>query len=85
MYLRGHALGTGRKGKDMRASRGAERAQFNIRIERELLERFREYCVRHGLDAHGQIVIFMKRMVDAEYDFQDKLWEALRTEAEATR
>jgi len=69
----------------MPAQRASGKAQFNIRIERDLLDRFREYCERHGLDAHGQIVIFMKRMVGAEYDFQDKLWEALRTEAEATR
>ncbi len=69
----------------MRGSRSSEKAQFNIRINRELLDRFRGYCERHGLDGHGQIVIFMKRMVDAEYDFQDKLWEALRTEAEAAR
>jgi len=60
---------------------GAEKAQFNIRVNRELLEKFRDYCERHGLDAHGQILIFMRRMVEAEYDFQDKLWDALRAEA----
>jgi len=69
----------------MGSARSATKSQFNIRIERDLLGRFREYCVRHGLDPHGQIVIFMRRMVDAEYDFQDKLWEALRTEAAAAR
>jgi len=62
--------------------RGPPKSQFNIRISKELLERYREYCERHGLDPHGQIVIFMKRVVDAEYDFQDKLWDALRAEAE---
>jgi len=60
---------------------GGEKAQFNIRVNRELLEKFRDYCERHGLDAHGQILIFMRRMVEAEYDFQDKLWDALRAEA----
>ncbi len=69
----------------MCAQHASAKAQFNIRIDSDLLGRFRGYCERHGLDAHGQIVIFMKRMVDAEYDFQDKLWEALRTEAEAAR
>ena len=58
------------------------RLQFNIRVDKELLDRFRAYCDRHGLDPHGQILIFMKRVVDAEYDFQDKLWEALRAEAD---
>jgi hypothetical protein len=57
------------------------KSQFNIRIETDLLRRFRDYCQRHGLDPHGQIVIFMKRMVEAEYDFQEKLWDALRAEA----
>ena len=60
---------------------GGEKAQFNIRVNRELLEKFRDYCERHGLDAHGQILMFMRRMVEAEYDFQDKLWDALRAEA----
>ena len=62
--------------------RGPPKAQFNIRIAKDLLERYRDYCERHGLDPHGQIVIFMKRVVDAEYDFQDKLWDALRAEVE---
>jgi len=59
-----------------------QKLQFNIRVDRELLERYREYCDRHGLDAHGQILIFMRRVVDAEYNFQDKLWDALRTEVD---
>jgi len=59
-----------------------EKSQFNIRVETDLLERYREYCDRHGLDPVGQIIIFMKRVVAAEYDFQVKLWDALRTEAE---
>ena len=63
-------------------ARIAPKSQFNIRIDRDLLGRFRDYCQRHGLDPHGQIVIFMKRMVEAEYDFQDKLWDALRAEAQ---
>ena len=63
-------------------SRASAKTQFNIRLEDELLERYREYCDRHGLDPVGQIVIFMKRVVEAEYDFQEKLWEALRATAD---
>lgn len=62
--------------------RKPSKSQFNIRIDTDLLERYREYCERHGLDPIGQILIFMRRIVAAEYDFQEKLWDALRTEAE---
>lgn len=58
------------------------KTQFNIRINADLLERYREYCEHHGLDPHGQIVIFLRRVVETEYDFQDKLWEALRAQAQ---
>ncbi len=80
MYIGAHrTLGT-LVGDEM--PRGPAKSQFNIRISKELLDRYREYCERHGLDPHGQIVIFMKRVVDAEYDFQDKLWDALRAEVQ---
>jgi len=58
------------------------KVQFNIRLPEELLSRYRQYCNRNGLDPTGQIVLFVKRVVAAEYDFQEKLWEALRTENE---
>ena len=63
------------------AAQRQPKLQFNIRVDKDLLDRYREYCDRHGLDPHGQILIFMRRVVDAEYNFQDKLWDALRTEA----
>lgn len=63
-------------------ARESSKAQWNIRLDADLLERFRGYCERNGLDPAGQIVLFMKRVVAAEYDFQEKLWEALRAEAE---
>ncbi len=63
-------------------ARPAAKTQFNIRLEDDLLTRYRQYCERHGLDPVGQVVIFMKRVVEAEYDFQEKLWEALRTTAD---
>lgn len=57
-----------------------EKVQFNIRVDREILERFRVYCHRNGLDPQGQIVLFMQRVLDAEFDFQERLWSALKTE-----
>ncbi|MFQ5986947.1 MAG: hypothetical protein ACE5KQ_06275 [Thermoplasmata archaeon] len=61
------------------ASRGkGEKSQFNIRMDTELLQRYRDFCDRNGLDPHGQVINFMRRLVESEYDFQEKLWEILR-------
>jgi hypothetical protein len=61
------------------AGRGkGEKAQFNIRMDAEVLRRYRDFCDRNGLDPHGQIINFMRRLVESEYDFQEKLWEILR-------
>ena len=60
---------------------GAAKQQFNIRVDAELLRRFKEYCERNGLEPRGQVVLFMKRVVESEFDFQTKLWDALRTES----
>ncbi len=61
------------------AGRGKEeKAQFNIRMDAEVLRRYRDFCDRNGLDPHGQIINFMRRLVESEYDFQEKLWEILR-------
>ena len=57
-----------------------EKIQFNIRVRREVLDRFREYCRRNGLDPQGQIVLFMRKVLDAEFDFQARLWSALKEE-----
>ncbi len=59
----------------------SEKAQFNIRMDAELLKMYREYCDRNGLDPQGQVVNFIKRLVNAEFDFQEKLWQVL-TEGE---
>ena len=59
----------------------AEKVQFNIRVDREVLAPFRDYCRRNGLDPQGQIVLFMRRVLDAEFDFQERLWSALKTES----
>jgi antitoxin component of RelBE/YafQ-DinJ toxin-antitoxin module len=56
---------------------GAERSQYNIRIDAELLRRYKDFCKENGLDPQGQIVNFMKRIVDSKYLFQEKLWEVL--------
>ncbi len=61
--------------------RSREKVQFNIRVDREVLERFRDYCRRNGLDSQGQIVLFMRRVLETEFDFQERLWSALKTEA----
>jgi hypothetical protein len=57
-----------------------DKVQFNIRVDAEVLRRFRGYCVRNGLDPQGQIVLFMKRVLDSEFDFQERLWTALQEE-----
>ncbi len=57
--------------------RKQEKAQFNIRMDRDLLEKYREYCDKNGLDPQGQVVNFIRRIVLAEYDFQERLWEVL--------
>ncbi len=57
------------------------KVQFNIRVEPEILARFRDYCTRNGLDAQGQVVLFMKRVLDSEFDFQERLWTALQSES----
>ena len=59
----------------------APKAQFNIRIDEDLLRAYKEYCKENGLDPHGQIVNFMRRLVSSEFDFQEKLWEILRQNA----
>ncbi|HEY7588337.1 MAG TPA: hypothetical protein VIB49_06295 [Thermoplasmata archaeon] len=58
-----------------------EKVQFNIRVERDVLDQFRRYCVENGLDPQGQIVLFMKRVLDSEFDFQQRLWQALQQES----
>ena len=58
-----------------------EKVQFNIRVDRAILERFRDYCSRNGLDPPGQIVLFMRRVLETEFDFQERLWSALKEES----
>jgi hypothetical protein len=79
MYLSAKSLGPC---QSRTMPREPMKTQWNIRVDLQLLERFREYCEQNGLDPAAQIVLFMKRVVAAEYDFQDKLWEALRAEAQ---
>ncbi len=56
------------------------KVQFNIRVDAEVLGRFRDYCSRNGLDPQGQVVLFMKRVLESDFDFQERLWTALRPE-----
>ncbi len=57
-----------------------EKVQFNIRVDSEVLEDFRVYCRENGLDPQGQVVLFMKRVLDSQFDFQERLWTALQSE-----
>jgi len=52
--------------------------QFNVRMDADLLERYKQYCETNGLDPHQQIIIFVKKMVDSQFDFQEKLWEHIK-------
>jgi len=65
------------------ASRKAssDKIQFNIRVDPQVLEAFRRYCAANGLDPQGQIVLFMKRVLNTEFDFQERLWAALKEES----
>ncbi len=58
-------------------TKSAEKAQYNIRIDADLLRRYKEFCKENGLDPQGQVINFMKRIVDSKYLFQEKLWEVL--------
>ena len=60
--------------------RPVEKVQFNIRVDHEVLAHFRDYCRRNGLDPQGQIVLFMRKVLDTEFDFQERLWSALKEE-----
>src|SRR5213080_3062789 len=62
------------------ATKRAEKIQFNIRVDGEVLARFRDYCRRNGLDPQGQVVLFMRKVLDTEFDFQERLWSALKEE-----
>jgi antitoxin component of RelBE/YafQ-DinJ toxin-antitoxin module len=58
-----------------------EKIQFNIRVDPDVLRKFRTYCESNGLDPQGQIVLFMKRVLESEFDFQQRLWHALQEES----
>ncbi len=62
-------------------SKEPRKAQYNIRVDEDLLEAYREFCARNGLDPQAQIIHFMRRLVQTDLDLQDKLWEALRATA----
>ena len=63
------------------ATKRAEKIQFNIRVDGEVLARFRDCCRRNGLDPQGQVVLFMRKVLDTEFDFQERLWSALKEES----
>ncbi len=63
-------------------TKAAEKSQYNIRIDADLLRRYKEFCKENGLDPQGQVVNFMRRMVDSKFMFQEKLWEVLTKDVE---
>jgi hypothetical protein len=54
------------------------RAQFNIRLDPELYRRYRAYCDQNGLDPVLQIINYIQRLVQTQYNVQEKLWEVMR-------
>ena len=82
IFCRNDEIRRGRSGVVARTvpPKPAEKIQFNIRVDTEVLTRFRDYCRRNGLDPQGQIVLFMRRVLDKEFDFQERLWSALKAE-----
>ena len=63
-------------------TKAAEKSQYNIRIDADLLRRYKEFCKENGLDPQGQVINFMRRMVDSKFMFQEKLWEVLTKDVE---
>lgn len=53
-------------------------AQFNVRMDAELLEKYRDYCERNAVDPHQQIIIFIQRIVETKFDLQERLWEHIK-------
>ena len=51
--------------------------QLNLRVDAELLDNYRDYCAREGLDPHQLVINFLQRVVDRQLGFEAKLWQAL--------
>ncbi len=65
-----------------RAAASGKHKQLNVRIDEELLERFRDYCGKEGLDPHQLVINFIQRAVDEQVPFQDRLWQQMLKNAE---
>ena len=55
-------------------------AQFNIRMDAELYKKYRAYCQENGLDPVLQIINYIQRLVQTQFNVQEKLWEVMRKE-----
>lgn len=53
-------------------------AQFNVRMDAGLLKKYKEYCKRNGLDPHQQLILFVRKMVETQFEFQDRLWDHIK-------
>lgn len=60
------------------SSKKGQLAQFNIRMDSELLKEYKEFCRRNGLDPQQQIINYIERIVRTQYNFQEKLWEVIQ-------
>ena len=60
------------------AKGGKRMAQFNVRMNADLLKRYRDYCEKNALDPHQQIIIFIEKVVDTQLDLQERLWDHIK-------
>jgi hypothetical protein len=54
-----------------------EMAQFNVRMDAKLLDDYKRYCEENGLDPHQQVVLYIKKVLEMRYNFQDRLYEQM--------
>jgi hypothetical protein len=47
-------------------------------MDPELYRRYRTYCESNGLDPVLQIINYIQRVVQTQYNVQEKLWEVMR-------
>lgn len=58
----------------------ALQAQFNIRMDPELYRKYREYCEANGLDPVLMIINYIQRLVQTQFNVQERLWQVMRKE-----
>ena len=56
-------------------------AQFNIRIDADLLDSYREHCREQAIDPHGYVIKRMEELVQMKPKFLDRMWEEVEKSA----